>query len=71
MKKEYDLSKMKVRKNPYISKLKRQVTIRMSDDIITYFKDMSEDTGIAYQTLINLYLKDCVENDRRPNLSWK
>ncbi|MFT6100830.1 MAG: hypothetical protein ACJAYF_003391 [Arenicella sp.] len=71
MKKEYDLSKMKVRKNPYISKLKRQVTIRMSDDIIEYFKDMSEDTGIAYQSLINLYLKDCVENDRRPDLSWK
>lgn len=71
MKKEYDLSKMKVRKNPYISKLKRQVTIRMSDDIIQYFKDMSEDTGIAYQSLINLYLKDCVENDRRPDLSWK
>lgn len=71
MKKEYDLSKMKVRKNPYISKLKRQVTIRMSDDIIEYFKDMSKDTGIAYQSLINLYLKDCVENDRRPDLSWK
>ncbi len=71
MKKEYDLSKMKVRKNPYISKLKRQVTIRMSDDIIEYFKDMSEDTGIAYQSLINLYLKDCVENGRRPDLSWK
>ncbi len=71
MKEEYDLSKMKVRKNPYISKLKRQVTIRMSDDIIEYFKGMSEDTGIAYQSLINLYLKDCVENDRRPDLSWK
>ena len=71
MKKEYDLSKMKMRKNPYISKLKRQVTIRMSDDVITYFKNMSEDTGIAHQSLINLYLKDCVENDRRPNLSWK
>ena len=71
MKKEYDLSKMKVRKNPYISKLKRQVTIRMSDDVIAYFKDMSEDTGIAYQSLINLYLKDCVENDRRLDLSWK
>jgi len=65
MKKEYDLSKMKVRKNPYISKLKRQVTIRMSDDIITYFKDMSEDTGIAYQSLINF------ENDRRLDLTWK
>jgi len=43
----------------------------MSDDIITYFKDMSEDTGIAYQSLINLYLKDCVENDRRLDLTWK
>lgn len=71
MKKEYDFSKMKVRKNPYISKLKRQVTIRMSDDVINYFKDMSEDTGIAYQSLINLYLRDCVANDRRPDLSWK
>ena len=71
MKKDYDLSKMEVRKNPYISKLKRQVTIRMSDDIISYYKDMSADTGIEYQSLINLYLKDCVENDRRPDLSWK
>jgi len=43
----------------------------MSDDVISYFKDMSEDTGIAYQSLINLYLKDCVENDRRPDLSRK
>ncbi len=71
MKKEYDFSKMKSRKNPYISKLKRQVTIRMSDDVITYFKDMSEDTGIAYQSLINLYLKDCVANGRKPDLSWR
>jgi uncharacterized protein (DUF4415 family) len=71
MKKEYDFSKMKSRKNPYISKLKRQVTIRMSDDVINYFKAMSEDTGIAYQSLINLYLKDCVANDRKPDLSWR
>ena len=71
MRKEYDFSKMKSRKNPYISKLKRQVTIRMSDDVITYFKSMSEDTGIAYQSLINLYLKDCVANDRKPDLSWR
>ena len=70
MKKEYDFSKMKVRKNPYISKLNRQVTIRMSDDVIGYFKEMSEDTGIAYQSLINLYLRDCVANGRRPDLSW-
>jgi len=71
MRKEYDFSKMKSRKNPYVAKLKRQVTIRMSDEIINYFKEMSEDTGIAYQSLINLYLQDCVANDRRPDLSWK
>jgi uncharacterized protein (DUF4415 family) len=71
MKKEYDLSKMKSRKNPYAAKLKRQVTIRMSDDIIEYFKEMAEETGIPYQSLINLYLRDCVVNDRKPDLSWR
>ena len=63
MKKEYDLSKMKMRKNPYASKLKRQVTIRMGDDVVTYFKELAEETGIPYQSLINLYLKDCVARD--------
>ena len=58
MKQEYDFSKMKSRKNPYASKLKRQVTIRMGEDVIAYFKDLSEDTGIPYQSLINLYLRD-------------
>ena len=71
MREEYDFSKMKSRKNPYVAKLKRQVTIRMSDEVINYFKEMSEDTGIAYQSLINLYLRDCVANDRKPDLSWK
>jgi uncharacterized protein (DUF4415 family) len=71
MKKEYDLSKMTSRKNPYSAKLKRQVTIRMSDDIVAYFKEMAEETGIPYQSLINLYLRDCVVNDRRPDLSWR
>ena len=70
MKEEYDLSKMKSRRNPYASKLKRQVTIRMGDDVIGYFKNMSEQTGIPYQTLINLYLKDCVVNERKLDLSW-
>lgn len=70
MKNEYDFSRMKSRKNPYASKLKRQVTIRMRDDVITYFKDMSEDTGIPYQSLINLYLRDCMANRRQPDLSW-
>jgi uncharacterized protein (DUF4415 family) len=71
MKKEYDLSKMKSRKNPYASKLKRQVTIRMGDDVISYFKGVAQETGIPYQSLINLYLRDCVAHDRRPDLSWQ
>ena len=70
MKDEYDLSKMKSRRNPYAAKLKRQVTIRMSDDVIEYFKGMSERTGVPYQTLINLYLRDCVANERELDLSW-
>ena len=70
MKKEYDLSKMKSRRNPYAAKLKRQVTIRMGDDVIDYFKGMSEETGIPYQTLINLYLKDCVAKERELDLTW-
>ena len=70
MKKEYDLSKMKSRRNPYAAKLKRQVTIRMGDDVIEYFKGMSEESGIPYQTLINLYLKDCVAKQRELDLTW-
>lgn len=70
MKKEYDLSKMKSRRNPYAAKLKRQVTIRMGDDVIEYFKNMSEESGIPYQTLINLYLRDCVAKERELDLTW-
>ena len=71
MKAEYDFSTMKSRKNPYAAKLKRQVTIRMSDDIIGYFKAMADDTGIPYQSLINLYLRDCVAHNRKPDFSWQ
>lgn len=71
MKKEYDFSAMKSRKNPYASKLKKQVTIRMGDDVVSYFKNMSDETGIPYQSLINLYLRDCVAHDRKPDLSWR
>lgn len=70
MRKEYDFSKMKSRRNPYASKLKRQVTIRMGDDVVEYFKRLSEETGIPYQSLINLYLRDCMAHGRRPDLSW-
>ena len=61
MKKEYDFSKMKSRKNPYASKLKKPVTIRLSEDVIEYFKGMAEASGMPYQSLINLYLRDCAK----------
>ncbi len=70
MKKEYDLSKMEARKNPYASKLKKSVTMRLSEDIIGYFKEMSMESGVPYQSLINLYLRDCVLNHRKVNISW-
>lgn len=70
MKREYDLSKMKSRKNPYAQRLKKQVTIRMGIDIIDYFKSMSEETGIPYQNLINLYLRDCVRSERKLKMEW-
>ena len=71
MKKEYDLSKLKSRRNPYVSKLKKPVTIRLSEDVIDYFKKMSEESGIPYQSLINLYLRDCVAQHREVDISWR
>ena len=70
MKKEYDFSKLKSRKNPYAKRLKKQVTIRMGVDIIEYFKAMSKDAGIPYQSLINLYLRECVQSRRKLHLKW-
>ena len=69
MKKEYDFSK--ARRNPYAKKLKRPVTIRLDEQTIDYFKDLSEETGIPYQTLINLYLRDCASTGRKVSLIWK
>ena len=71
MKSEYDFSTMKPRKNPYAAKLKKSVTMRLSEDVIDYFKKMSEETGVPYQSLINLYLKDCVEQHRKIDISWQ
>ncbi len=71
MKKEYDLSKMKSRKNPYASKLKKPVTIRLSEDVIDYFKSMSEESGVPYQSLINLYLRDCANQHRKVDIRWQ
>ncbi len=70
MKAEYDLSKMKARKNPYASKLKKPVTMRLSEDVVLYFKSMAEQSGVPYQSLINLYLRDCVMQQRQVKIDW-
>jgi predicted DNA binding CopG/RHH family protein len=69
MRKEYDFSKAK--KNPYASLLKKQVTIRLDEGTVKYFKDLATDAGIPYQTLINLYLRDCAASGRKLSLEWK
>jgi predicted DNA binding CopG/RHH family protein len=69
MRKEYDFTN--ARRNPYAKKLKRQVTIRLDLPTIEYFKTMATDTGIPYQTLINLYLRDCAATGKRLALRWK
>ena len=70
MREEYDIKNLNPRKNPYTKLVKKQVTINLDENIIIYFKDKSESTGIPYQTLINLYLKDCVTNNRTLEISW-
>lgn len=71
MKDEYDFSKMESRKNPYAAKLKKPVTIRLGEDVIDYFKNMSEESGIPYQSLINLYLRDCATHHRKLDIQFK
>lgn len=70
MKAEYDLSKMKSRRNPYAKRLKKQITLRLDPDVIEYFKQKSEEKGVPYQTLINLYLQDCRATQRDLKMSW-
>ncbi|MDD2892434.1 MAG: BrnA antitoxin family protein [Halothiobacillaceae bacterium] len=70
MKAEYDLSTMESRRNPYASQLRKPVTIRMSEDVVDYFKRMAEDAGIPYQSLINLYLRDCVIQHSKIHIDW-
>jgi predicted DNA binding CopG/RHH family protein len=69
MRKEYDFSA--ARKNPYAPQLKKQITIRLDEESINYFKSVSEQVGIPYQSLINLYLRDCAASQRKLNLNWK
>ena len=69
MKHEYDFSKGI--KNPYSKHLKKQITINISEEVLNYFKELSEQTSIPYQTLINFYLLDCVKNKKKIDVSWK
>ena len=69
MRKEYDFSKAK--NNPYVTKVKKQITIRLDEDAIEYFKTISDEIGIPYQSLINLYLRDCAAKNRKLNIDWK
>ncbi len=68
MKSKYDFSNAV--KNPYVKKLKKQITINIDNSTVDYFKSLSESTGIPYQTLINLYLSDCAKNKKQPNIAW-
>jgi predicted DNA binding CopG/RHH family protein len=69
MRAEYDFSKAV--KNPYAAQLKKQITIRLDQESINYFKSISADVGIPYQSLINMYLRDCAASHRKLNLKWK
>jgi predicted DNA binding CopG/RHH family protein len=68
MRKEYDFSKSK--RNPYSRMLKKQITIRIEAETIEYFKKLAEESGIPYQNLINMYLRECVHTQKKPALRW-
>lgn len=70
MRREYDLSKLTWKRNPYSKRLKRAVTIRLDADLIDYFKRLGKDVGIPYQRLINLYLRECAASRRKAVVRW-
>ena len=69
MRKKYDFSRGK--RNPYAKRLKKQITIRLDEQTLDYFKELSEETEIPYQTLINLYLGECARSKKKPSMRWK
>jgi uncharacterized protein (DUF4415 family) len=69
MKKNYDFSKAV--RNPYAKKLKQQLTIRLDQDTVAYFQALAKETSIPYQTLMNLFLRDCAVTKKRPRVAWK
>ena len=68
---EYDIDKLNPRPNPYAKEMKKQITIKISPSVIDYFKNEASETGIPYQTLINLYLVECVNEKKKLSISWK
>ena len=70
MKKNYDFSKMKEVKPSYLKKLKKQVTIKLDQQVVDYFKTMGQKMEVPYQMLINLYLRDCAETKKKLSLKW-
>ena len=70
MRKHYDFSKMKGRRNPYVKFLKQPITIRLDKDAVNYFKTLSSQLGIPYQNLINLYLRDCALTRKTLHFNW-
>lgn len=71
MREEYDIASLNPRKNPYSARLKKQITINLDNSTIDYFKKLSDDIGLPYQTLINLYLSDCAKTNRKLNITWQ
>ena len=69
MRDDYDFSKST--KNPYAKKLKKQVTIRLDEDTIEYFNDLAEKKDLPYQSLINLYLRDCAQSRKDLKIEWQ
>jgi uncharacterized protein (DUF4415 family) len=69
MRKRYDFSKARL--NPYAKRLKKQITIRLDEETLAYFKALAEDAEIPYQTLINFYLRECAKTRKRPSMRWK
>jgi predicted DNA binding CopG/RHH family protein len=71
MRKHYDFAKMRGQKNPYIRMLKQPVTIRLDRETVTYFKSLAVKTGLPYQNLINLYLRDCASQQKELSMHWR
>ena len=71
MREEYNIENLNPRKNPYAKRLKKKITINIDNDTVDFFKEQSEESGIPYQTLINLYLSDCARNKKQLQISWE